>query len=235
MASTAFSLGRASDAIRNSGFYYEMDQELGSLLLEGPKTCLSPDGLDFLNLHILRDERARSILESFFPWCSLARYRKFHHDPAHIFQFRRGGEKAGQNVLVVQFWGCESEVVYFDRSHRYELPGVHASNGLWEVPFAALESVGCGEGSEIFFEKGGFTIQDARIAFEIKKGTPIATVFATRDVVKKWAKMTFPNTPQMVEKATQLQSQSTKIGVHFQYEIKETNSAAPQNGVVSDV
>ncbi|PCG88479.1 Hypothetical protein PENO1_110050 [Penicillium occitanis (nom. inval.)] len=235
MASTVFSVGRASDAILNSGFYYEMDQELGSHLLVGPKTCLSPEGLEFLKLHVFRDERTRSILEFFFSWCGLARYRKFHNDPGHIFQFRSGGEKAGLNVLVVQFWGRESEVIYFNRSHRYELPGVHASNGLWEVPFAALESAGCGEGSKIVFGHGGFTIQDARIAFEIKKGTPIATVFATRDVVKKWAKMTFPKMPQMVEKVTELQRESTKIGIHFQYEMKETNSDAPQNGVVSDV
>lgn len=100
-------------------------------------------------------QRARSILESFFPWCSLARYRKFHSDAGHIFQFRGGGEKAGRHVLVVQLWGAGSEVTFFDRSHTCELPGVHASNGLWEVPFAALESLGCGEGSEIFFEHGG--------------------------------------------------------------------------------
>ncbi|KAJ5046199.1 hypothetical protein NUH16_003024 [Penicillium rubens] len=156
MASAAFSLERASDAIRDQGFYSEMDQELRTPMSEmGPKSCLSAEGLEFCKIHVLRDERARSILKTFFPSCGLARYRKFHSDPGHIFQFRSGGEKAGRHVLVVKLWGSGSEVVFFDGSHREELPGVHASNGLWEVPFAALKSVGCGKGSEILFEHGG--------------------------------------------------------------------------------
>ncbi|KAJ6038462.1 uncharacterized protein N7446_005266 [Penicillium canescens] len=223
MASTPFSLEHASDAIRDLGFYSEMDQDLRTPMLEmGPKSCLSAEGLEFCKIHVIGDKRARSILESFFPSCGLARYRKFHSDPGHIFQFRSGGEKAGRHVLVVKLWGSGSEVVFFDRSHRHKLPGVHASNGLWEVPFAALESVGCGEGSEILFEHGGLTIQDARLAFEIRKGTPIATVFATPDVIMKWAKVVLPNTPQIAEKAAELQEESAKIGFHFEYDTKRT-------------
>ncbi|KAJ5389788.1 uncharacterized protein N7496_000856 [Penicillium cataractarum] len=75
---------------------------------------------------------------------------------------------------------------------------------------------GCGEGSEIKFENGGLTIQDARVAFEIKKGTPIATVFATRDVITRWAKVVLPGSPQISEKIAELQRESPRIGYHFE-------------------
>ncbi|KAJ5263950.1 hypothetical protein N7478_011555 [Penicillium angulare] len=222
MALTTFDLENASNAIRNSGFYCEKDPELRTPLLDmGPKSCLSEEGLEFCKLHVLRDNRVRTILESFLPWCSLGRYRKFHSDAGHIFQFRGGGEKAGRHVLVVQLWGEGSEVVFFNRSHTYELPGVHASNGLWEVPYAALESTKCAEGSEIIFQQGGITIQDARVAFEIRKGTPIATVFAMRDVITKWAKVVLPNTPQILHKVAELQNESESIGFHFEYDARK--------------
>lgn len=101
-------------------------------------------------------QRIRSVLEAFFPWCGLARYQKFHADPGHIFQFRGGGEKAGQHVLVAQLWGNGSEVIYYYRSHNHALPGVKASNGLWEVPYAALEDAGCSECLRISFRHGGW-------------------------------------------------------------------------------
>jgi hypothetical protein len=56
MASPTFSLERASDEIRGSGFYYELDQRLGILLEAEPKSCLSAEGLEFCKLHVLRDE-----------------------------------------------------------------------------------------------------------------------------------------------------------------------------------
>jgi hypothetical protein len=46
-------------------------------------------------------------------------------------------------------------MVFYDRSNQHELIGVRASNGLFEVPFAALERAGCSEGSSIVFEHGG--------------------------------------------------------------------------------
>jgi hypothetical protein len=56
------------------------------------------------------------------------------------------------------------------------------------------------------------------VAFEIKKGTPIATVFGTHDVITKWAKVILPNTPQIAEKVAQLQRESARIGFHFEYD-----------------
>lgn len=62
----------------------------------------------------------------------------------------------------------------------------------------------------------GRSIQDARIAFEIKKGTPIATVFATRDVITRWGKVVLPSTPQIAEKIAELERENPKIGYHFE-------------------
>jgi uridine phosphorylase len=58
------------------------------------------------------------------------------------------------------------------------------------------------------------------VAFEIKKGNPIATVFATRDVIRRWTKVVLPSTPQIAEKIAELQRESPKIGYHFEYDLQ---------------
>jgi hypothetical protein len=70
------------------------------------------------------------------------------------------------------------------------------------------------------------SIQDARLAFEIRKGTPVAAVFATRDVIARWAKMVLPNTSPIVEKVAELQKESANLGFHFEYETKRRRNSA---------
>lgn len=160
--------------------------------------------------------------------------KRFSSDPGHVFQFRRGGEEAGPRVLAVMLWGPGSRCVYYDCSHRKALPGVTASNGLWEVPLAALEQAGCGEGSEVVFEHGGLyvivtslsaspdhfsrSIHDGRLAFEISQGSPIAAIFATSDVLVKWSKMVLPNTAEVVEAVAEVSRQAQRVGLHVRFD-----------------
>lgn len=90
----------------------------------------------------------------FLPKCAIGRYREFQSDRGHIFQFRRGGEPEAK-VFVGLLWAPGAEVVFYGRSNLHTLISVPASNGLFEVPLAALEAAGCGDGTLIAFEQGG--------------------------------------------------------------------------------
>ncbi|KAG8162774.1 hypothetical protein KVR01_007252 [Diaporthe batatas] len=105
-----------------------------------------------------------------------------------------------------------------DAGHRFlYLRG--ASNGLFEVPFAALERAGCGEGTPINFDQGGITIQDASIAFEIVEGAFNATIFATEDLASKWPQMVLPDTPDVRKKVDEIMG--AELGLHARFETKQ--------------
>lgn len=91
-------------------------------------------------------------MRSFQP-CYLKDYRTLRLEPNRIFQFRRGGEKAGC-ILIVMLWPPDSEIIYYRDSVRRAWPTVAADNGLWRVPGAALKEKGCGEES-IRLKHGG--------------------------------------------------------------------------------
>ncbi|KAK1690429.1 hypothetical protein BDP55DRAFT_543679, partial [Colletotrichum godetiae] len=172
--------------------------------------------------------RVRSVLLSYFTRCGLGRFQRFHSDPGHIFQFRRGGEAAGPRVLAVMLWGPGSKFVYYNRSHQMTLPGVTASNGLWEVPFAALKQAGCCKGSKVDYEHGGLSIHDGRLAFEMNVGDPIASIFATPDVIVKWSKMVLPNTPDMIDKVAELSRENEIVEFHMRFDAAGTIEPLPQ-------
>jgi len=75
--------------------------------------------------------------------------------------FRGASSHVTGNSAAIQAISFNSEALaraaymFYDRSHKHVLPGVGASNGLFEVPFAALEQAGCSKGSPIPFERGG--------------------------------------------------------------------------------
>lgn len=60
-------------------------------------------------------------------------------------------------------------------------------------------------------------IFDARVAFEIQKGYAITFMFATEEVVAKWAKIALPNTIEIKRKVDELESLSTHIGFNFEF------------------
>ncbi|KAI0802424.1 hypothetical protein GGR55DRAFT_666218 [Xylaria sp. FL0064] len=213
---------RANDTLRDIGFIAEEDASIGEQVLDMKQkgfSCLSADGLDFLLRNFIDDERIKEILRHSFSSCGIARYRKFQSDPGHIFQFRRGGKRA-PGVLVILLWGDDSEVAFFGSSHQHDLSGVSASNGLWEVPSAALELAGCNKRTSIPFKLGGLTIHDARVAIEFRKGQPIGCVFTTDDVMSRWSRIVLPNSLELSDKVEAIRR--TGIGLHFQFEDPDT-------------
>lgn len=58
-------------------------------------------------------------------------------------------------------------------------------------------------------------IVDARLAFEIKQGSPITSVFATEDELKGWAKIVLPKSEDLVRKVAEMESK--RIGVNFAF------------------
>ncbi|KAI3339667.1 hypothetical protein F4824DRAFT_507921 [Ustulina deusta] len=176
--------------------------------------CLSVNGLDLLLHNFIDDERIKQVLAHSFSSCGVARYPRFQSDPGHIFQFRRGG-KLAPGALVVLLWGEESEVAYYGGSHQHNLVGVPASNSLWEVPAIALERVGCNRSAPISFNLGGLTIQNARVALEIRKGQPISCVFATHKTMARWSKIILPSNPEILAKIAAASTGELDILVHL--------------------
>ncbi|KAF4637410.1 hypothetical protein G7Y89_g675 [Cudoniella acicularis] len=217
MASTTFSVEDARKSILEDGFFCVEDPVVGERVLEIAEKgspLLSEEGLEFCKLNVLDDERIRSILESTFEWCGLGLYRRFGSDSGHIFSFRRGGMQAGLQVLVVHLWSSGSRVVYHSKSHLHSLNSVQAANGLFEIPLANLGRVGS-IGTELVFENGGLAILDARLAFEIKQGSPITSVFATEDELKRWAKIILPKSEDLVRKVAEMESKMIGVNVAF--------------------
>jgi hypothetical protein len=204
----------ACDRLSENGFVAEEDAAVGEQVSDMKQkgfSCLSPDGLDFLLRNVLRDKRIIEILKSSFPSCGVGGYTKFWNDPGHIFLFRRGGESA-PGVLVVLLWGSDSEIAYFQGSHKQDFRVLRASNGLWEVPEAALGHL---PKIHIHLKSGGLTIHDARVAFEFRKEQPIACVFTTPTIYKLWSKISLPNRPEMSSKVQEINR--TEFGGNFQF------------------
>ncbi|KAK8093256.1 uncharacterized protein PG998_014657 [Apiospora kogelbergensis] len=173
----------------------------------------SEAGMEFYRLHILGDTRIVSILEHTYKWCALGNYRRIQEDQGHIFQLRRGGTHA--DVLVVQLWNAKSHPTYFRGSHKASpaiLNSVRAANRMFEVALARLERAGC-EPQSIPFEDGGLVIMDARVAFEMRNGSPVTFSFATADQLKSWPKLVPPTSHNTPQRVTELQKE--KIGAYY--------------------
>ncbi|KAH8756732.1 hypothetical protein F5883DRAFT_649323 [Diaporthe sp. PMI_573] len=231
MALDTTSSESAQDAVRNSGFYCEKDPLVGGEFLRMQRegfTLLSKDGLEFYEVNILNNKRVRSVLDSLLLDYGLSRCRYFQSDPGHRFQFSSGGERAGQNVIVVLLWDKASTVTFYRGSHHLDIPGPGASNGLWEIPAAKLD---LGKAEWFAFEHGGLTIQDARTVFEIVHGTPIAAIFGTHDVLRRWSKWGLPDTPDVVQKVAEMNRTRVPLNALFlaTEEERPPSVAAPED------
>ena len=71
------------------------------------------------------------------------------------------------------------------------------------------------------------TIQDARIAFEPRIGGPIASVFATEDVLRGWTRMKLANTAEIVQQVAEMQS--TTIGLYIEHKATNGQPAATES------
>lgn len=65
----------------------------------------------------------------------------FSADPGHIFAFSTAPVTG--NRIVVFAWSTGSDVEFYENSHKKDLRGVRASNGLLEIAEAPLKKNGC--------------------------------------------------------------------------------------------
>ncbi|PVH70792.1 hypothetical protein DL98DRAFT_123814 [Cadophora sp. DSE1049] len=215
MSTTPTSFEVARTGVAEDGFYCIQDPTLGLRILEMEQngsqfSSSSKAGWEFCKSNVLKDKRIRTLLESFFDWCGLGDYRRIAEDQGHIFQLRKGGEKP--DILLVHLWSKGSRVVYYRGSHLIPWKSVRAANRMWEIAFAVLELAGiCG--TEIFFENGGLAILDARIAFEMRHGSPITCGFAVQDELRTWPKLVLPKSEDSALMVAELDTE--KIGVNF--------------------
>lgn len=215
MSPTTISSEEARTALAKDGFYFIQDPTLGLRILEMERngsqfSSSSKPGLEFCKSNVLNDERIRTVLESSFDWCGLGYYQRIAEDQGHIFQLRKGGEKP--DILLVHLWSKGSRVTYYRGSHLIPWKSVRAANRMWEIPFAALARADI-HGTEIPFENGGLAILDARIAFEMRRGSPITCGFAVEDELRTWPKLVPPESEDLAQMVAELETE--KIGVYF--------------------
>jgi len=91
---------------------------------------------------------------------------------------------------------------------------------LHEIPPSELARVGSQPQPQEkqLFPDGGIVILDARLGFQIERGYAITFLFATDEVVTKWAKIVLPYSAGLERRVAAIEALSTKIGFNFTFE-----------------
>jgi len=219
MASSRFELDIAQRSLLEEGFFDFDDSLVGERVLDMENRgfpYLTEYGLEFCKQFAL-DARIRSILEASFERCSLGHWLRYEEFPGHVECFRRGGPKAGRRVLAVHLWAKGSRVEYNAGSHLHDLATTKGRRSLHEISQSELARVGSRHEPK-HFPNGGLVILDARVGFEIKQGYAITFLFATDDVITKWAKIVLPSSEGLRQKVAEMEKESTRIGLNFAFE-----------------
>ncbi|AEO57119.1 hypothetical protein MYCTH_2056329 [Thermothelomyces thermophilus ATCC 42464] len=226
MASTTFALDVAEKALLEHGFFALDDSLVGDRIWEMEERgfpYFTEYGLDFCRQFAF-DQRIRSILENSFEKCSLGHWLRYEEFPGHVECFRRGGPRAGRRVLVVHLWAKGSQVAYYVGSHLHEMATSRSRRSLYEIPLSELDRVGS-KPKHKDFPDGGIVILDARLGFEIKEGYAITFLYATDEVIANWAKIVLPYSKALVEKVSDMEKESTRIGLNFAFEVSPGGKA----------
>ncbi|KAK3328704.1 hypothetical protein B0T19DRAFT_357440 [Cercophora scortea] len=217
-STTTFALDVAQRSLLEKGFFVLDDSLAGERISEMEERgfpYFTEYGLDFCKQFAF-DERIRSILEASFEKCSLGHWLRYEDFPGHVECFRRGGPKAGRRVLMVHLWAKGSRVAYYVGSHLHDMATSRGRRSLYEIPLSELDRVGS-EPEHKEFPDGGFVILDARLGFEIKQGYAITFLFAANEVLANWAKIILPHSEALEEKVSDMEKESTKIGLNFTF------------------
>ncbi|KJK74213.1 hypothetical protein H634G_10586 [Metarhizium anisopliae BRIP 53293] len=173
------------------------------------------DGLDFCKQNVFDDMRVRHVLEALFPWSGIGIYEAYRQPseaPSTIYGFMTGLEPL--TAVVVQLWGPNSKMVYYDGSHQLQIEGFPLPIGLLEIPYAPLRQARC-RPVPVEMKEGGIVVLDARLAFRIEGGYAIHCVFATREELRGWPKKKFPRNRGLEQKAAEMESQT--MGLNFTF------------------
>ncbi|KAH7151931.1 hypothetical protein B0J13DRAFT_582863 [Dactylonectria estremocensis] len=223
MASTDTPLAVAEKSLLERGFYCWEDISAGNRVSELASRgfpYFTEYGLDFC-ADFAFDSRIQSILEASFARCVLGHWLRYEEYPDHVECWRRGGRNAGRRVFMVHVWSKGARVDYYVGSHLHALDTTKGLRSVYEIPSSELNRVGCEPETKEFVD-GGIVILDARLCFEIKQGYAITFMFATEDVVAKWAKIVLPHSTTLADKVAQMEKKSTKIGLNFTFQAGNT-------------
>ncbi|KAH6705875.1 hypothetical protein EV126DRAFT_178783 [Verticillium dahliae] len=217
MAATPFNLEDALQSIHEKGFYDLNEPLAGDRIAAMERNhfrYFTEYGLDFCNQFAF-DARIRSILEESLERCRLGHWLRYKEYPGHVECFRRGGLEAGRRVLMVQLWAAGSQLDYYPRSHLHKMDTFRSRRSLNEILPSELDRVGL-KPEPIDLPVGGLIIADARLGFEIKEGYAITFLFATEEVVAKWAKIVLPNSEDLKRKVADMRRPNIDLNFDFE-------------------
>ncbi|KAL2282147.1 hypothetical protein FJTKL_11187 [Diaporthe vaccinii] len=155
MAASNFDLDAAMHSLSTDGLYHLDDFLIGQRISEMEEKgfpYFTEYGLDFYRT--ILDTRLRSLLGSILGNCTLGHWLRYQDYKGHIECFRRGGQKAGRNVLMIHCWAKGSQVNYFPRSHLHDLDTTIGKRSLYEVDQSKLELAGLSPHEQLFPDGG---------------------------------------------------------------------------------
>ncbi|KAK7421006.1 hypothetical protein QQZ08_010127 [Neonectria magnoliae] len=155
MASTSgFTLN--SSALRSEGFVYVEDSALGQEVEKLQKIGFprrTQVGLKFCRQSVLEDERVQRVLRDFFDAPCLGIYHWYACDPDHTYTFMKK-EGSDPPALVIHLFTPGTRILLFEGSQLQTFRTWHASNGMLEVPNAALRKANI-TATEVVLQHGG--------------------------------------------------------------------------------
>lgn len=181
-----------------------------------------------------RQKRVQSILQSSLGPCVLGHWLRYEEHVNHVECFRRGGQSAGRRVFMIHVWSRGSHVDYYAGSHLHNLNTTRGLRSVWEVAMSELDRVRCVPDRRTFPDGGLYVafiniksrakltqsriMLDARLAFEIKSRYAITFMFATEDVVAKWAKIILPPSAALAAKVADMERKSKYVRLNFRFQ-----------------
>ena len=169
------------------------------------------------------------ILESVFDWSGLGMFMVLHLFPdcTHNFFIK----KSTLQNFIVQIWSCESQTIYFKRSHQLWFQLSSAHNDMFEVSHQQFT-----EGSDsvtvnmkggglwihlspiIKFKRLSFSrvILDPHLKFIVFKRFAVTFVFRVWKLINRWAKLWLPHSLKLERKVAEMVN-SQKIGMNFTF------------------
>jgi hypothetical protein len=115
-------------------------------------------------------------------------------------------------ILIIMIWSKASRVRFWPGSHRHWLFPVEAANSLLAVSRLHLRRLGL-ESKEEVLDNGGFTIHDARVAFQVQAGSAIVFAIGGEAAVEGWEPMELPM--RLKYKVSEMENANFMVNVRY--------------------
>ncbi|EXA30780.1 hypothetical protein FOCG_16334 [Fusarium oxysporum f. sp. radicis-lycopersici 26381] len=167
--SSTITLESALDFYREHGIYYQEDAEIGELAATLGREALGPKGVGNLIPLVLKDQRARNIIDPFLAG-KFKTYYVLGRDKGKFFAHTTDPDE--DHRIVIYMWCRGTRLEFAHKSHTKTLEGLGAPNRLLQIPYIQLHGL---NEFRINLDNGGMVIMHPRLAFTVEDTQGTAT------------------------------------------------------------